>query len=126
MSYSKSISALDRDTVYFQWGLIFCETTIDKFNKYLENDNFRNEGIGWSIGVRSKEELLLNLDEATNDKYWSQKIWYKFEDLRNPRNKEARDEILTYFGLDPKATYGENFKKWCEDNERNYLKGYYL
>lgn len=93
ISYGRSISAWDRYTVYLQYGLIFKETTIDKFNKYLIDCNgkvnpYSNEAIGWVI----------------ND------VRYEKTDLRAPENIDIKREIFTFFGLDANKSYAENLK----------------
>ena len=93
ISYGRSISAWDRYTEYLQYGLIFKETTIDKFNKYLIDCNgkvnpYSNESIGWVI----------------ND------VRYEKTDLRAPENIDIKREIFTFFGLDANKSYAENLK----------------
>lgn len=113
ISYGRSINAQDRDTVYLQYGLIYRETTIDKFDKYLtgikgEVNPFRNEAIGFGIYDYSIIEDLVKGNEtkpAANvpDYYWDR-------DLRASKNVDIKREIFTFFGLDPNKSYAENLK----------------
>lgn len=113
ISYGRSINAQDSDTVYLQYGLIYRETTIDKFDKYLIGSNgevnpFRNEAIGFGIYDYSIIDDLVKGNEtkpAANvpDYYWDR-------DLRASKNVDIKREIFTFFGLDPNKSYAENLK----------------
>lgn len=68
ISYGRSINGQDRDTVYLQYGMIFKETTIDKFDKYLIGSNgeinpYRNEAIGFGINSYYIIKSLTNENE---------------------------------------------------------------
>lgn len=110
ISYGRSISAQDRNAVYLQYGLIFKETTIDKFDKYLtgsggEINPYRNEAIGFGIDGCSISDDLLNGNEmkpAGNVPHNT--------DLRAPENMDIKREIFTFFGLDASKSYAENLK----------------
>lgn len=110
ISYGRSISGQDRNTVYLQYGLIFKETTIDKFNKYLIGTGgainpYRNEAIGLGINGYSIIEDLINGNEmkpAVNVPHNT--------DLRAPENIDIKREIFTFFGLDANKSYAENLK----------------
>lgn len=110
ISYGRSISGQDRNTVYLQYGLIFKETTIDKFNKYLIGTGgainpYRNEAIGLGINGYSIIEDLINGNEmkpAVNVPHTT--------DLRAPGNIDIKREIFTFFGLDANKSYAENLK----------------
>lgn len=110
ISYSRSISGQDRDTVYLQYGLIFKETTIDKFNKYLVDDKgeanpYRKESIGFGINGYSIIKDLIDGNEIkpTIDVQYN-------GDLRADENKSIKREIFTFFGLDADKNYAENLK----------------
>lgn len=110
ISYGRSINAQDRDTVYLQYGLIFKETTIDKFNKYLvgsggEINPYRNEAIGFGIDGYSILEDLSN----GNDRKPAMNVSHN-ADLRAPENMDIKREIFTFFGLDADKSYAENLK----------------
>jgi len=98
ISYSKVVSATNRDTVYLQYGLIYLETSISEYSKYLKDplkevhsalNPFRCEGIrfkGSPISVAS--------------------------DLRSPENLQIKREIFSHFGLDADKNYYENYEKY--------------
>ena len=110
ISYSRSINAQDRKTVYLQYGVIFKETTSDKFDKYLTDANgqaypFRNEAIVFGINSYSIIE-----DLANKNKIKSTINTLCNTDLRAPENINIKREIFTFFGLDADKSYGENLK----------------
>ncbi len=125
MSHGKSINAKDANTVYLQWGMIYCETTIDLFGKYTHN-KYRNEGIGYGLEFLGSKEIDRCIKAKSNAPYWEVKTHGRFDDLRNPKNEAIRNEILEFFGLNPKLSYGENFKIWSKNKNRDYLKGHML
>ncbi len=107
ISYGRSISGQDRDTVYLQYGMIFKETTIDKFDKYLRIDNiinpYRKEEIGFGINsYRILANEMKSLVTAQRKR--------KSTDLRDPENIEIKREIFSFFGLDADKSYAENLK----------------
>jgi len=98
ISYSRSISSQDSDIVYLQYGLIYKQTHISEFSKYLiEQDNegyklinpYRYESIGY--GVKS----------AITER-----------DLRKPNYKDIKQEIFEHFGLDSNKSYYENYNEY--------------
>ena len=110
ISYSRSINAQDRKTVYLQYGVIFKETTSDKFDKYLTDANgqaypFRNEAIVFGINSYSIIE-----DLANKNKIKSTINTLCNTDLRAPENINIKREIFTFFGLDADKSYAENLK----------------
>ena len=110
ISYSQSINARDGKTVYLQYGLIYKETTISAFNKYLteEEDNpYRNEGIGFGLKI---DKLKQCITEKSNLPFWNTGHYYSRKDLRNPANTEIKREIFKFFGLDADKSYEENLK----------------
>lgn len=122
ISYARSINARDRKTIYLQYGLIFKETTDDKFNKYLINDDgeaspFRNESIGWSIDHYSM------LEDLANDKEVKSTAGLLCNtDLRAPQNINIKREIFTFFGLDADKSYAENLElEYMSANSRNTI-----
>lgn len=111
ISYGRSINGQDRDTVYLQYGLIFKETTIDKFDKYLIDSNgeinpYRNETIGFGINGYSIIEDLINENEIKS----AMDILHNNTDLRASENIDIKREIFTFFGLDANKSYAENLK----------------
>ena len=117
ISYSKSISSDDKNTVYLQYGFIFKETDISKFNKYLKiedknlytgyNENpYRNESIGYGLDI---EKLKDCIEDQSNKPYWESNHFYDIKyDLRNPINIDVKREIFEFFGLDADQTYEQN------------------
>lgn len=111
LSYGRSVNGRDTDTVYLQYGLIFKETTIDKFDKYLIDSNgeinpYRNEAIGFGIYNYSIIEDLINgngIKPAVG-------VPHSNRDLRAPENIDIKREIFTFFGLDANKSYAENLK----------------
>ena len=105
ISYGRSINGQDKDTVYLQYGMIFKETTIDKFDKYLRSNNiinpYRKEEIGFSISY---------YDILANGKKSVVSVHSKSTDLRDPENIEIKREIFSFFGLDADKSYAENLK----------------
>lgn len=116
ISYGRSISSHDKSTVYLQYGLIYKETTIDQFSKYLIDETtephnsvnpYRNEGIGYGLSVDRLEQCI---SEQSNHPFWAENNYSLKRDLRNPLNKEIRTEIFSFFGLDAAKSYSENLK----------------
>ncbi|WP_347254669.1 immunity 26/phosphotriesterase HocA family protein [Leminorella grimontii] len=119
ISYGRSISSKDRETVYLQYGLIFKEANISKFDKYLveneknqygyyEENPYRNESIGFGLDIEKLEQCIA---EKSNQPYWNSNHHYKIKnDLRNPKNISIKREIFSAFGLDADKSYAENLK----------------
>lgn len=110
ISYGRSINVQDRKTVYLQYGLIFKETTSEKFNKYLTDEDgqanpFRKEAIGFCIDNYS---IIQNSANANKIKS-TIKTPYS-TDLRALENINIKREIFTFFGLDADKSYAENLK----------------
>lgn len=113
ISYGRSISALDPNTVYLQNGLQFKECAISEFDKYLLGDNpygltkyskniqnpFRNESTGYGFNV-DKEIIEKCIQENSNVPFWNRKRADFFFDLRNPINKKIKSEIFKFFKID--------------------------
>lgn len=122
ISYARSISYEDFDTVYLQYGEIYKETKRNNFYKYIEIPNpdsktdwdkclkfnpYRNESIGYSLNLEKSilEQVIM---ENSNQPYWNSKNYNIENDLRNPLNKEIKQEIFSFFGLDSNKSYSEN------------------
>ena len=114
ISYGRSISANDKDTVYLQYGLIYKETDISGFNKYLVEKRegalaivnpYRNESIGYELNIENLEKCIA---ERSNRAYWDGAHYALKYDLRNPFNIEIKREIFGYFGLDADKDYIQN------------------
>lgn len=117
ISYSKSISSDDKNTVYLQYGFIYREDDITKFNKYLKiedknlhtgyNENpYRNESIGYGLDTEKLQDCIA---DQSNKPYWESRHLYDIRyDLRNPMNIDVKREIFEFFGLDADKTYEQN------------------
>ncbi|KFF02795.1 immunity 26/phosphotriesterase HocA family protein [Chryseobacterium luteum] len=117
ISYSKSISSDDKNTVYLQYGFIYREDDIAKFNKYLKiedknlhtgyNENpYRNESIGYGLDTEKLQDCIA---DQSNKPYWESRHLYDIRyDLRNPMNIDVKREIFEFFGLDADKTYEQN------------------
>ena len=126
ISYSKSIHYGDFDTVYLQYGLIYKETSIKKYNKHLAIENPDKNAKSWEKVLKSNPyrvesiSATLNFNKKIlehciqtncNEPYWNSDFYELESDLRNTKNKKVKDEIFEFFGMDPNATYFENLKK---------------
>ena len=98
ISYSGSLSVTNPDTAYLQYGLIYMETSVSEFSKYLidpakkgfdARNPFRCESISFSGAA---------IDPA--------------HDLRSPENLKIKREIFSHFGLDADKNYFENYEKY--------------
>jgi hypothetical protein len=121
MSYGRHISAT-KQSIFLQWGLIHLELPVTYFNKYLVAENpFAPEGSPsrkstnpygyYGMGFRPTYGTTDVKDAIENVGAYNFLNHLKFKgnfDLRNPRNKEIRAEIMRAFGLDPIKNYDEN------------------
>lgn len=117
ISYSKSISSDDKNTVYLQYGFIFKETDISNFNKYLivedkssymgyDENPYRKESIGFDVDTKKLRECIV---AQSNKPYWEGNHQYDIKyDLRNPANINIKREIFNFFGLDADESYEQN------------------
>ena len=126
ISYSKSIHYNDFDTVYLQYGMIYKETSIKKYNKHLTIENPDKNAKSWEKVLKSnpyrvesisttlhfnKKILEDCIQTNSNEPYWDFDFYGLESDLRNTKNKKVKDEIFEFFGLNPNATYFENLNK---------------
>lgn len=107
ISYGRSINGQDRDTVYLQYGLIFKETTISEYSKYLKETNglinpYRNEGIGFGLYTEQLEDCI---KDKSNKPFWKSASEL---DLRNPKSINTKKEIFQVFGLNADKNYEQN------------------
>lgn len=116
ISYSRSITSGDKNIVYLQYGLIYRETNISKFNKYLtlkgknsydDENPYRNESIGYGLTDTNLEKCI---KEKSNDSFWDPNHYTLRHDLRNPANREIKMEIFCAFGLDADLDYIGNVR----------------
>lgn len=104
----------EKETVYLQYGLIYKELPKSKFSKYLTGlrggdakYEVRNphEDLAIGFGIRHYDdirEMIENNIDFPNTDFRSN------FDLRNPINKQIKNEIFTAFGLDGDLSYAEN------------------
>jgi hypothetical protein len=120
MCYREGCKKSD-EIVFFQWGLIHKELSIHKFNKYLSEEDV-TEPLGSVYRIRKNtysrysNGLTCGYSKADIAAAIKNKYIYKdlekdkSHDLRNPKYKEIRAEIMTAFGLNPTLSYDENCK----------------
>lgn len=110
VSYGRSIDS--RPVVFLQWGMIHKEIPLSEFNKYLNGDQWHETnpygyyGIGFTPGYNSLC-IIKALKHGSFGFEQSEAYRAKY-DLRNPLNKNIREELLRTFGLDPNKSYFEN------------------
>lgn len=118
ISYGQSINHEDKNTVYLQYGLIYRETTVDRYDKYLICRNpdcpsgydinpYRMERIGFGIDNYDNIRELIDKGPAALAAPAGKR---HDPDLRSPGNKAVKHEIFTHFGLDASKSYAENLK----------------
>ncbi len=130
ISYSKNISSKDASTIYIQWGLMYLESKISKFDKYLEGTNpfveinnpcylvdnpYRDEGAGFSLDIK-KDVLEKCIMQKSNSPFWELDGYNSKFDLRNPINFEIKREIFQHFGLNADLEYYQNLEKILKRN----------
>ncbi|WP_167851983.1 immunity 26/phosphotriesterase HocA family protein [Hymenobacter elongatus] len=114
ISYGRSID--QRKIVFLQWGLIHKELPQDIYQKYIfteETQVGQNPYEYYSIGFRphyDTYEIIKTLNnngvyDFANSKHYKAK-W----DLRNPKNKDVKNELFKVFGLDSNKSYFDNSK----------------
>ena len=123
MSYGRHISSVKHCT-FIQWGLIHKELPVSDFGKYLIGDNPRVTedrpsrklsnpygyySIGFRPGYTGNDIINVIKNDGVFDFDKSQKFKMEF-DLRNPKNKTIRAEIMQAFGLYPDKDYQFNCK----------------
>jgi hypothetical protein len=116
ISFGRSIFSNDQDTVYLQYGLIYKETEVSKFNKYLVAKEKNRYGLyvinpyrHESIGYGWENEILKQcIAEKSNNPHWNSEHYTVKNDLRNPSNIKIKREIFKFFGLDADKSYAEN------------------
>ena len=112
ISVSESISYINRDVAYLQYGLIYKEIPFSVYEKLIEKlkietQTCRNECISFGIYADDLKECI---KEKSNSPYWEREIKHRVYDLRNPCLIELKRKIFEAFGLDAGKTYKENLK----------------
>ena len=112
ISVSESISYIDKDIAYLQYGLIYREIPLSVYQKLIEElkiemQTCRKEGIGFGIDTYKLKECI---EVNSASPYWERENNYKIYDLRNPTHIELKRKFFKAFGLDADKTYEENLK----------------
>lgn len=112
ISVSESISYIDKDIAYLQYGLIYKEIPLFDYLKLIKElkvdaQTFRREGIGFVIDTDNLKECI---KAKSNSPCWEKHDKRKVLDLKNPTHIELKRKIFKAFGLDADKTYKENLK----------------
>ena len=112
ISVSESISYIDKDIAYLQYGLIYKEIPLSDYQKLIKElkvdaQTFRREGIGFVIDTDNLKECI---KAKSNSPCWEKHNKCKVLDLKNPVHIELKRKIFKAFGLDADKTYKENLK----------------
>ena len=112
ISVSESISYIDKDIAYLQYGLIYKEIPLSDYQKLIKElkvdaQTFRREGIGFVIDTDNLKECI---KAKSNSPCWEKHNKRKVLDLKNPAHIELKRKIFKAFGLDADKTYEENLK----------------
>lgn len=113
ISYGHRIG--QRKIVFLQWGLIHKELPQEVYNKYVFIRETQNQNPYGYYGIGFKPfydsfEVLRAIDNKGIYDFDNARHYMAKWDLRNPKNKEIKDEIFKKFGLDPSKNYYENSK----------------
>lgn len=119
--FGLSTDAQEPETVFLQYGQIYCETDIATYDSYLHandgcdsrlsvDNSFRNLMAGFRINVLYDIDVMKQcIAEKSNHAMWiSGKDFLVLRDLRNPDYIKEKQELFELFGLDVKASYYEN------------------
>ena len=112
ISVSESISYIDKDIAYLQYGLIYREIPISDYQKLIKElkidaQTLRREGIGFVIDTYKLKECI---EAKSNSPFWEKYKKHNVPDLKNPDHIELKRKIFKAFGLDADKTYEENLK----------------
>ena len=112
ISVSESISYIDKDIAYLQYGLIYKEISLSDYLKLIKElkvdaQTLRREGIGFVIDTYKLKECI---EAKSNSPFWEKYKKRNVPDLKNPDHIELKRKIFKAFGLDADKTYEENLK----------------
>ena len=112
ISVSESISGIDKNIVYLQYGLIYREIPLSDYEKLIKDlkigaQTLRREGIGFVIDTYKLKECI---EAKSNSPFWEKYKKRNVPDLKNPDYIELKRKIFKAFGLDADKTYEENLK----------------
>ena len=112
ISVSESISGIDKNIAYLQYGLIYREIPLSDYEKLIKelkigSQTLRREGIGFVIDTYKLKECI---EAKSNSPFWEKYKKHNVPDLKNPDHIELKRKIFKAFGLDADKTYEENLK----------------
>ena len=112
ISVSESISGIDKNIAYLQYGLIYREIPLSHYEKLIKElkigaQTLRREGIGFVIDTYKLKECI---EAKSNSPFWEKYKKRNVPDLKNPDHIELKRKIFKAFGLDADKTYEENLK----------------
>ncbi len=112
ISVSESISGIDKNIAYLQYGLIYREIPLSDYEKLIKElkigaQTLRREGIGFVIDTYKLKECI---EAKSNSPFWEKYKKHNVPDLKNPDYIELKRKIFKAFGLDADKTYEENLK----------------
>ena len=112
ISVSESISGIDKNIAYLQYGLIYREIPLSDYEKLIKElkigaQTLRREGIGFVIDTYKLKECI---EAKSNSPFWEKYKKRNVPDLKNPDHIELKRKIFKAFGLDANKTYEENLK----------------
>ena len=112
ISVSESISGIDKNIAYLQYGLIHREIPLSDYEKLIKDlkigaQTLRREGIGFVIDTYKLKECI---EAKSNYPFWEKYKKRNVPDLKNPDYIELKRKIFKAFGLDADKTYEENLK----------------
>lgn len=112
ISVSESISGIDKNIAYLQYGLIYREIPLSDYEKLIKelkigSQTLRREGIGFVIDTYKLKECI---EAKSNSPFWEKYKKHNIPDLKNPNHIELKRKIFKAFGLDADKTYEENLK----------------
>lgn len=119
--FYRSLNVHEPETIFLQYGHIFCETDIASYNSKLHKDecqdfklslynSFRDPLAGFRINALYGIDIMKQcIAEKSNHAMWTRsKNGTVLRDLRNPEYSKEKLELFDFFGLDVKASYYEN------------------
>ena len=112
ISVSESISGIDKNIAYLQYGLIYREIPLFDYEKLIKElkigaQTLRREGIGFVIDTYKLKECI---EAKSNSPFWEKYKKRNVPDLKNSDHIELKRKIFKAFGLDADKTYEENLK----------------
>ena len=112
ISVSESISGIDKNIAYLQYGLIYREIPLSDYEKLIKElkigaQTLRREGLGFVIDTYKLKECI---EAKSNSPFWEKYKKRNVPDLKNPDHIELKRKIFKAFGLDADKTYEENLK----------------